>query len=71
MVFGIIKNNLKKKYNEKNDKNICIKNLIHGSIEQFNKEYTKEKIIIIFKRSIHYDYKDLEKELRDRLIIKN
>ena len=31
----------------------------------------KEMITKIFIHSIKYDYKDLEKELRDRLIIKN
>ena len=72
-VFGIIKNNFKKNYNEKKEKNknICIINLIKHAVEKFNKDYTKEMITKIYNHSIYYDYKDLEKELRDRLIIKN
>jgi transposase len=72
-IFGIIKfnfrNDYKNKYNE--NKNICIMNLIKNAIEKFNKDYNKEMITKIFIHSIKYDYKDLEKELRDRLIIKN
>ena len=72
-IFGIIKfnfrNDYKSKYNE--NKNICIVNLIKNAIDKFNKDYDKEMITKIFTHSINYDYKDLEKELRDRLIIKN
>ena len=35
-----------------------------------NKDYNKESLTKIFNHSINYDYKNLEKELRDRLIIK-
>ena len=72
-IFGIIKfnfrNDYKSKYNE--NKNICIVNLIKNAIDKFNKDYNKEMITKIFIHSINYDYKDLEKELRDRLVIKN
>lgn len=71
-IFGIIKNNFKKEYKEKNDKNknICILNLIKNAVNKVNKEYNKERLIKIFNHSIKYNYGDLEKELRDRLIIK-
>ena len=77
-VFSIIKNKYKniKKVNEQQIKNktlikITITNIIQkdcidtkgtfGGIDVYKK---------IFLRSINYNYKDIEKELRDRLIIK-
>lgn len=64
VIFSIIKNKFKK---IKKDK-IKIKPLIIISINKIiEKEQNYEEI---FKRSINYDYKDIEKELRDRLIIK-
>ncbi len=68
-VFGIIKNKFKSLLKEKKDEKI--KTLIVTTINDVS---TKEKNKIyeeIFIRSINYDYKDIEKELRDRLIIKN
>lgn len=72
IVFGIIKSNFKKEYKEKNDKskNVNIINLINNAINKFNTDYNKKSITKIFNHSIKYNYKDLEKELRDRLIIK-
>ena len=73
IVFGSIKNNFKKAYKEKdkNNKNICIIPLIKNAIEMFTKSYNKEKITKIFNYSLKYNYNNLEKELKDRLIIKN
>ena len=72
IVFGSIKNNFKKLYNEKDkqNKNICIISLIKNSVDLFSKENNKEKIINIFNHSLTYSYSKLEKELKDRLIIK-
>ena len=71
-IFGIIKANFKKAYKEKDDKskNICVLKLIKEAVEKVNKDYNKESLTKIFNHSINYDYKNLEKELRDRLIIK-
>jgi transposase len=71
-IFGIIKSNFKKEYKEKDDKNknICIKNLINNAVNKVNKEYDYDKLLKIFNHSLKYNYKDLEKELRDRIIIK-
>ena len=71
-IFGIIKSNFKKEYKEKNDneKNICVLNLIKNAVNKVNKDYNKEELTKIFNHSVKYNYKDLEKELRDRLIIK-
>ena len=65
VIFSIIKNKFKK---IKKDK---IKSLIIISINKtIENETEKINYEEIFKRSIKYDYKDIEKELRDRLIIK-
>ena len=71
-IFGIIKVNFKKAYKEKDNKskNICIINLIKNATEKVNKDYNKESLTKIFNHSLKYSYTDLEKELRDRLIIK-
>ena len=37
----------------------------------FTKSYNKEKITKIFNYSLKYNYNNLEKELKGRLIIKN
>jgi transposase len=72
-VFGIIKSNFRKLYDEKVNKNdkIYMTKIINESIKQFSDKYDKEKITKLFKHSINYSYEDLEKELRDRLIIRN
>ncbi len=64
VVFSIIKNKFKKmkKYN------IKIKPLIIISINKLTE--TEKSYKDIFERSINYDYKDIEKKLRDKLIIK-
>jgi transposase len=71
-IFGIIKSNFKKEYKEKDDKNknINILSLIKSAVEKVNKDYNKEKLLKIFNHSLKYNYGDLEKELKDRLIIK-
>lgn len=71
-IFGIIKVNFKKAYKEKDDKskNICILNLIKNAVEKVVKDYNKESLTKIFNHSLKYSYTNLEKELRDRLIIK-
>ena len=71
-IFGIIKSNFRKEYKEKinKNKNICILNLINNAVNKVNKEYNKERLTVIFNHSLKYSYTDLEKELRDRLIIK-
>ena len=70
-VFGSVKNNFRNMLNEKNknNENICIKNLIKQSVKTFNEKNNKGAITKLFKHSIKYDYTELEKELRDRLII--
>jgi len=71
-IFGIIKSNFRKEYKEKinKNKNICILKLINNAINKVNTDYNKERLTVIFNHSLKYSYKDLEKELRDRLIIK-
>jgi transposase len=70
VIFSIIKNKFKKIKKE----NIQLKVLIIISINKTKKNENEDKNIKkyeeVFKRSINYDYKDIEKELRDRLIIK-
>ena len=36
-------------------------------INEFNNEYSKEKILKIFNHAFNYNYKNIEKELRDRI----
>ncbi len=67
VVFSIIKNKFKKMKKE----NIIIKPLIIISINKVKENEKEKSYKEIFIRSINYDYKDIEKELRDRLIIKN
>jgi hypothetical protein len=50
--------------------NIKIKPLIIISINKLIETEKDNSYKEIFIRSINYDYKDIEKELRDRLIIK-
>ena len=79
-IFGILKLNFKKDYNEKKKneyiviknkyRRIFIKKIIKDTIEKFNKDYNTAMIEKIFNHCIKYDYKDLEKELRDRIIIR-
>lgn len=66
VVFSIIKNKFKKLKKDKNK----MKTLIDKSINQITKDEKNKHYETIFKRSINYDYKNIEKELRDRLIIK-
>jgi transposase len=65
-IFSIIKTKFKK---IKKDK-IPIKALIIITINKIKENEKLKTYEEIFKRSINYDYKDIEKELRDRLIIK-
>ena len=79
-IFGILKLNFKKDYNEKKKneyiviknkyRRIFIKKIIKDTIEKFNKDYNTAMIENFFNHCIKYDYKDLEKELRDRIIIR-
>jgi len=69
-IFGIIKSNFRKEYKEKDNKNICILNLINNAVNKVSTDYNKERLTKIFNHSLKYSYTDLEKELRDRLIIK-
>ena len=60
----------KKKNNIKIRKTNCastIQNYVKQCIELFNKNYNKERITKIYERAFSYDYKDIEKELKDRL----
>jgi transposase len=60
----------KKKNNIKIKKTNCastIQNYVKQCIELFNKNYNKEKITKIYERAFSYNYKDIEKELKDRL----
>ena len=50
-------------------KNININTLIKNAVKTINDRYDKETLTKIFKHSIDYNHGDLEKELRDRLII--
>ena len=69
-IFSIIKNKFKKII--KTTKNIKMKSLIIITINKTisDKEIGKENYKDIFIRSINYDYKNIEKELRDRITIK-
>lgn len=67
-VFGIIKNKFKSLLKEKKDEKIkilIITTINNVTIKEKNQIYKE-----IFTRSINYDYKNIEKELRDRLTIK-
>jgi transposase len=66
VIFSIIKNKFKK---IKKDK-LKIKPLIIISINKTIENEKNKSYKEIFKISINYEYKDIEKELRDRLIIK-
>ena len=48
-----------------------MKKIISETINEIKKKEVKNVYKTIFERSLNYDYKDIEKELRDRLIIKN
>ena len=67
MIFGNIKDKFKKNKKEK----VKMKKIISETINEIKKKEVKNVYKTIFERSLNYDYKDIEKELRDRLIIKN
>ena len=63
----------KEKYNIKNElKNNhmynIIKTYINKTIEIIKVKYNHENIIKIFNRAFNYNYSNIEKEIRDRLI---
>lgn len=50
------------------DNNITkINRYIIKAINDFNNEYSKDKILLIFNHAFKYSYKNIEKELRDRI----
>jgi len=57
------------KIKSKSRRKILEENIILSIQNTFNK-YTSEIFLKIFKRSLNYDYLNIEKELRDRIIIK-
>ena len=69
IVFGIIKNKFNKIKKEKKLIKVIIISIIE-IIKETDKRNNKETYKDIFERSINYDYKNIEKELRYRLIIK-
>lgn len=76
-LFSIIKNNFKKNVKKNKEKNKngrrnynYIKKMIILSIDNIQKNYNYI-FLSIFKRAFNYDYTDIVKELRDRLIFKN
>ena len=76
-LFSDIKNNFKKNVRENKEKNKngrrnrnYIINMIVKSINDTEKS-NNSNFLSIFNRAFKYDYKDIVKELRDRLIFKN
>jgi transposase len=61
------KNNIKNEL-KKDDTSNIIKIYINKTIETIKKKYIHEKIIKIFIHAFNYDYKDIEKEIRDRIV---
>ena len=61
------KNNIKNEL-KKDDASNIIKTYINKTIETIKKKYIHEKIIKIFIHAFNYDYKDIEKEIRDRIV---
>ena len=75
-LFSSIKENFKKNVKKNKEKNEngrrnrnYIINMIVLSINDVEKN--NYNFLSIFKRAFNYDYKDIVKELRDRLIFKN
>ena len=68
--FSVIKKEYKKNY--KNDKStkLNIVNNIKKTVSNFNDTY-KNKLINFFTRAINYDYINIEKELRYRIVFSN
>lgn len=60
---------LNKKGKSKSRRKILEENIIMAINNTFNK-YKSDTFFKIFKRSLEFDYLDIEKELRDRIIIK-
>jgi transposase/glutaredoxin-related protein len=58
-IFGIIKSNFRKEYKEKDNKNICILNLINNAVNKVKTDYNKERLTKIFNHSLKYSYTDL------------
>jgi transposase len=70
-VFSVIKNKFKKlssSIKKKTDNIIMSK--ITDAVVQFNNEYS-DRLIKYFNRAINYDYSNIEKELRDRIVFSN
>lgn len=61
------KNNIKNELKKEDASNI-IKTYINKTIETIKKKYKHENIIKIFIHAFNYDYKDIEKEIRDRIV---
>lgn len=51
----------------RNNDKMKIRKYILMAINEFNNEYSKEKILKIFNHAFNYNYKNIEKELRDRI----
>jgi len=70
MMHKFIKNekeNIKKEL-EKDDVSNIIKTYINKTIEKIKNVYKQAKIIKIYNHAFNYDYKNIEKEIRDRII---
>ena len=65
----IIYLNKDKKSKSKSRRKILEENIINAVKNTFNK-YKSDTFVKIFKRSLEFNYIDIEKELRDRIIIK-
>jgi predicted RND superfamily exporter protein len=56
--------------NNKEKKATILKNFIENNIKKFNEKYKREEIIKIYQHAFSYDHQNIEKELRDRIKIK-
>lgn len=56
--------------NNKTPKTTILKKFIENNIKKFNEKYKQSQIIKIYEHAFNYEYKDIEKELRDRIKIK-
>ena len=72
-IFGVLKNKYRKicLKNTEEGENTNIKNSIMITLDDFKHEYSNEMILKLFIHSFTYNYGDLEKELRDRMIIRD
>ena len=67
-IISINKKLLKSSNKEiRNIDKLKIKKYILTAVNEFNIEYNKEKILSIFNHAFNYNYKNIEKELKDRI----